>query len=48
MRLDFMTDLPQAVPQGTRQRPWGAGGGTLNAVERDAMYKGVEQRCQQG
>lgn len=35
-------------PKGTRQQPWGAGGGALNTVEREAMYKGVEQWCQQG
>lgn len=39
---------PKPCPKGTCQRPWGAGGGTLNSVERDAMYKGVEQGCQQG
>jgi len=38
---------PQA-PKEARQRPWGAGGGALNTVERGAMYKGVEQECQQG
>ncbi len=39
---------PSATPKGTRQGPWGAGGGTLNTVEREAMYNGVEQGCQQG
>lgn len=39
---------PSPYPKGTRQQPWGAGGGALNAVERGAMYKGVEQECQQG
>lgn len=40
--------LPKPCPKGARQRPWGAGGEALNAVERGAMYKGVEQGCQQG
>lgn len=39
---------PCPGPKGARHQPWGAGGGALNAVEREAMYKGVERKCQQG
>lgn len=48
LKVSTSVPHPKACPKWTRQQPWGAAGGALNTVEREAMYKGVEQLCQQG